>query len=263
VNPLSTYYSEHPNYSSQLGRLTSIVRKKYDSLRAIDIGANIGDTACIIKTAEDIPVMCIEGDGYTFGFLQENIKQLSNSTAHNMFLGEKTESIAATLGKSGWNTTIQPDLTNAAPRIHVNSLDDFILVQPDHDKFKLLKIDTEGFDCSILRGAKEFIRRVGPVIAFEYNRENMNAIGEPGLNTLFSLIDLGYSTIVFHDAAGRFLLSTNLNNEQLIRDLHDYADGKHGEIYYYDITVFHKTDSDIASSFEDGERIWRDRDDKI
>jgi FkbM family methyltransferase len=257
INPISTHYSRHPDYMGQLGRLTSLLKKKYPRLAAIDIGANVGDTACIIKSAADIPLLCIEGDGFTFGFLEKNIRQFQNTAAHNFFLGEKTGGITAAFEKSGWNATIKPGKNPSSKKINILSLDDFLAKQPGVENFKLLKIDTEGFDCSIIRGGAKFIQQVHPIITFEYNRENMDAIGENGLTTLSMLAGFGYSHAIFHDANGRFMSSIKLSDQNLITDLHEYADGRKGGIYYYDITVFSEADSDVAYMFAEQERSFR------
>jgi FkbM family methyltransferase len=257
INPLSWHYDVYPEFGGQLGCLTSVVKKKYPQLAVIDVGANVGDTACIIKTAEDVPVLCIEGDDKTFIFLQKNLAQFQNTTAHKLFLGEKTGVIAAAVEKTGWNTTINPGTAQAKESIRVVRLDEFIVTQPAWENFKLLKIDTEGFDCAILRGSTNYLRQVSPVIFFEYNRENMDAIGEPGLDTLFGLAELGYSRIAFHDNAGRLVAATTLDDREVIKDLHGYADGKNAEIYYYDLTVFHERDTDLAMKFLEIERARR------
>jgi FkbM family methyltransferase len=256
-NPVAWQYSHKPGLISQLGRLTSVVRKKYPSLAVIDVGANVGDTACIIKSAENIPLLCIEGDGVAFGFLQKNIAQFEHTTAHQLFLGEKTETISADIEKSGWNLTLKPGTTVSARTVKLNSLDDFLATQPNQVAFKLLKIDTEGFDCSIIRGAMNYVRNVFPVITFEYNRGNMDAIGELGLPTLSMLQAAGYSRVVFHDQEGRFLLTTTLADNLLVKDLHDYADCVEGRIGYLDITVFHSKDADLAEAFVESERSRR------
>lgn len=258
INPLSTGYSRNPDYTGQLGRIASLLVTKFPNLAAIDIGANVGDTACIIKTAADIPLLCIEGDVYTFGFLERNIRQFQNTVAHRLFLAEKTETIGATFAKSGWNTTIKPDKADSARKIKVVSLDDFLVTQPNVSNYKLVKIDTEGFDCSIIRGGVKFIQQVHPVITFEYNRDNMEALGEKGLDTLAMLSGFGYSHVFFHDCVGRFFCSASMSDQVLIRDLHDYADGKHGAIYYFDVTIFHESDSDVAQAFAKMERARRD-----
>lgn len=257
LNPVAWHYSHTPDLIAQLGRLTSLLRKKYPDLAAMDIGANVGDTACIIKSAEDIPLLCIEGEEFSFGFLKRNIAQFRNATAHQLFLGEKTEMASVGFENTGWNLTLKPRTGSAAKSIKLTSLDDFMVTQPDGRAFKLLKIDTEGFDCSIIRGAVNFIQTVTPVITFEYNRGNMDAIGEPGLPTIFKLQDLGYSRIVFHDQNGRFLLATTLDDHVLIKDLHDYADCVQGCIGYLDVTVFHATDTELADRFAEMERLRR------
>ena len=256
-NPLSTLYSRHPQTSAYIGRLAGVLLKKYPQLAGIDIGANVGDTAAIIKTAADIPLICIEGDDYTFGFLEKNLAGLRAVTGHQRLLGERTGTIQATIEKSGWNLTIKPEQTAGSQPLEMITLDDFLAGRPGLEKIKLLKIDTEGFDCAILRGALKFIRQSRPAITFEYNRENMDAIGEKGLDTLTQLGDLGYHHAVLHDPYGRFICAATLENAELIRDLHEYADGRNGNIYYYDITLLHAEDADVAQVFVAGERRLR------
>ncbi|MGA2852685.1 MAG: FkbM family methyltransferase [Verrucomicrobiota bacterium] len=257
ISPLVKCYSQFPESVGHLGRLASLLKEKYLHLGAIDIGANVGDTACIIKSSADIPLLCIEGDDFCFGFLEKNVKQFQKVAVHKLFLGEKTGIISAAFEKTGWNTTIKPGNGVSAKKINVTSLDDFLATQPDAANFKLIKIDTEGFDCAIIRGGAKFIQKTHPVIAFEYNRDNMEALGEKGLDTLLLLSSLGYSQVVFHDCAGRFFCPATLSNQSLIKDLHDYADGRHGAIYYFDLTVFHENDSDVAKAFVSAERMWR------
>lgn len=257
INPVFWYYQANPGFTSQLGRLTSLVRGKYPQTGVIDIGANVGDTACLIKTAEDVPVLCVEGDDTSFDFLQRNVAQFQNTTAHKLYLAEKTDTIAANLACAGWNTTIQPGPADSTQAIKVMRFDDFIVTQPGWQNYKLLKIDTEGFDCPIIRGATDFIRQVSPVIFFEYNRQSMAALGEKGIDTLFLLAELGYSRIAFHDAKGRFIGSTTLADRKTVTDWHDYADGKNSEIFYLDLTVFHERDTDLALKYLEIERARR------
>lgn len=254
LNPISTHYDFHPDYSSQLGRLVSIVRKKYKQLAAIDVGANVGDTACIIKSVEDIPLLCIEGDKFTFSFLEKNLKQFQNASPHNLFVGEKTGPMAARVEKAGWNTTILPDQSNTNT-LHITSLDDFLASQTSLETFKLLKVDAEGFDCAIVRGARGFIDRVHPVVSFEYNRQNMEVIGEKGIGTLAMLKELGYDKIIFHNAMGKLLCVASLSEFDLIQDLHDYIGLADNGVIYYDVTLFHANDDDIADVFAQGERL--------
>jgi FkbM family methyltransferase len=256
TSPLAEIYLRIPSHMSQLGVAATMLKKKYFDLAAMDIGANIGDTACIIKSGADIPLWCIEGDDYTYGLLEQNLRQFQNTSAYKLFLGAKTGALAATFEKSGWNATIKPD-HSARQQIKIVSLDDFLAAQPKAPAFKLVKIDAEGFDCAIIRGAQRFLGQARPVLTFEYNRDNMEAIGENGLDTLHLLTDLGYSQVAFHDSFGRFFSAAPLSDGVFIRDMHDYADGKHGAVYYFDLTVFHQDDDDIARQFIEAERERR------
>jgi FkbM family methyltransferase len=249
------YAYDRPQQPLELGRLTSVVKKKFSSLAVIDVGANVGDSACIIKTSEEVPILCIEGDEYIFGFLQKNLAQFQNVTARKLFLGETTKEIRASFEKSDWNPTLKPDESSSRV-VNLTSLDDFIFREPGWQAFRLVKIDTEGFDCSIIRGATNFLRTVHPVIHFEYNRENMDPIGEPGIPTLMLLSDLGYSQLAVHDHYGRFFCSTRLSEKNFIKELHDYV-GPDCVVHHCDITAFHASDSDLAAEFCEIERRER------
>lgn len=242
-------YKYVPEANSQLGRLSACIGKKYPSLTVIDIGANVGDTIAIIKSAIELPVIGIEGDDIAYRFLEKNTAQFQNITLIKEFLGEKKETIHVSLEKSGWNTTIVPS-EQSEQVVTLKTLDE---VLEEHHLFtstlKLLKIDTEGFDTIILRGAGALLEKQKPVVYFEYNRSNMEAIKEDGLSTLFSLEKFGYNAVIFFDNHGRYILTADIKEHELIRQLHNYSDEKNSGIAYYDICLFHEADSDMAKQF--------------
>lgn len=252
-NPLYSLFKHYPFYSSELGRLVAATQRKYPELILIDVGANVGDTVAITRSAADIPVVCIEGDDCCFSLLEQNIKQFASVSAYKLFLGEKTETIPVIQENLGWNTTIIPSQQGNYTNLELISLDDFLQSHSDVANYKVLKIDTEGFDTKIIRGGLNYIKAVKPIIYFEYNRDNMTKIGEDGISTLFLLEQIGYNSALFYEAAGRFVLSTSLINKNLIRQLHNYADGYNSSIYYFDVCIFHEQDDDIAASFIESE----------
>jgi hypothetical protein len=168
-------------------------------------------------------------------------------------LGERTENLQVELDKGGWNTTLVPS-ENSGQTLSLKTLDQVLSENNlNTRKLKLLKIDTEGFDTIILRGAHELIATQRPVIYFEYNRSNMDAIKEDGLTTLLSLQIAGYKKVVFFDNRGRYMLTTSLDQTELIRQLHYYADENDSEIAYYDVCLFHSDDADLEYAFIKGE----------
>lgn len=247
-NPLISVYKTQTEFNSEICRLVNVTANKYPGLTCIDIGANVGDTVAIVKSQQKIPMICIEGDNTTFEYLKKNTAQFNDVKIFKQFLGEKDSAIKANLDKKGWNTTIVP-ASDSANTIDIKKLDTlFEQEKLDVSSAKFLKIDTEGFDTIIIRGALQFISDIKPVVYFEYNRDNMTAINEDGLSTLNILEQHGYSKILIYDDRGRFIASTDLTNKELIKQLHNYANGKDGLIYYYNFCLFHSNDSDVAEA---------------
>src|SRR5690242_20605269 len=61
-SPLRTLYLNLPNYMAELGRIAGAVHAKYPDMVAVDVGANIGDTAAIIRSGCPAPIICLDGD---------------------------------------------------------------------------------------------------------------------------------------------------------------------------------------------------------
>jgi len=248
-NTLLNTYRIYPDFNSILGRLAQVIVKKYPGMTAIDIGANVGDTIAIIKSKINIPVIGIEGDDVSYKYLEENTAQFSGVTIIKTFLSEKKKELNVTFESKGTNTTIIPseagDLT-----VSFQTLDEII----NDSKFKntevkLLKLDIEGYDTIVLRGAYDVIAKDQPVLFFEYNRDVMKKINEDGLSTLLSLGNYGYNKIAFFDHKGRLLLATTMKNTEEITYLHQYGIGKNNLLGYYDICIFHQQDDALATDF--------------
>ena len=248
-NPQISTYKYDPGANSQLGRLSACVATKYPSLSVLDVGANVGDTIAIIKSAIEIPVIGIEGDNFAFEFLKKNTMSLKNVTLIKTFLGEKIESKRISLEKTGWNTTLIPN-EEQGDMIHLKTLDEVLGEEHLLNRtLKLLKIDCEGFDTIIIRGSAKLIREKRPVIYFEYNRINMEAIQEEGLSTLLTLGEVGYRNVILFDNKGRYLMKVPIEQVDILKDLHRYAKDGDSCIAYYDICLFHEDDNDLAEQF--------------
>lgn len=248
-NPHISTYTHRPNANNLLGILAAHVAPKYPDMQLIDIGANVGDTIAVVKTAIDIPVIGIEGDAISYQYMERNTKQFQNITLIKEFLGEKQQTIQVSMEKTGWNNTLIPTEKNGQ-EILLKTLDEVLEEHQVADKnIKVLKIDCEGFDTIILRGAGELLEKHKPALFFEYNRVNMDAIKEDGLSTLFALEKFGYHSVIFFDNYGRYMLSTPLNQHELIRQLHYYSEDSVSQVGYFDVCLFHENDQDIAQKF--------------
>lgn len=253
-NPQISTYKYEPEVNTQLARLTVCIFDKYKDLTVLDIGANVGDTIAVIKSAVDIPIIGVEGDAISYGFLEKNTAQFQQVTIIKEFLGEKSQTLQVALEKGGWNTTLVPSETSGN-QLTLKTLDEVLAEHRlSNLTLKLLKVDTEGFDTIILRGAFALIQRHKPVLYFEYNKSNMDAIKEDGLSTLLSLEKYGYRKVLFFDNRGRYMLTAPITNQTLIKELHYYADESNSEIVYYDLCLFHEEDEDLATIFLQGEK---------
>jgi len=251
-NPLIITYRQQPAFAEEISRLTTTVMSKYPDLVFVDVGANAGDTAARVKSVADIPILCIEGDDTSFSYLEKNVAQFSRVTIVKQFLGEKEGSINASLDKKGWNTTIVPN-ADGAP-IAIKTLDTVLqqTTMPAGRK-KIFKVDTEGFDTIIIRGATGYLADEKPAIYLEFNRDNMRAIKEDGLSTIFRLTEQGYDKILFFDDRGRYILTASLSDKPLVLSMVNYADGRNGLIYYYNLCIFHSEDTDLAMKMSQSE----------
>ncbi len=102
---------------------------------------------------------------------------------HDCALGEQRGMVRleSEQGSSG-NTKIVGD-----GDIELRTLDSFKL-----DGVDLIKIDTEGFELPVLRGAVETINRCRPVIVVEQKRDMAEQMGLPKLGAVAFLVDQGY-----------------------------------------------------------------------
>ena len=242
-------YKIYPDLNAQLRRLAASIYKKYPGMTVIDVGANVGDTIAVLKSAVDVPVIGIEGDETSFNYLQKNTAQFSDVKIIKAFLGEKSEDTKVSMEKTGWNNTIIPDAAGTE-QISFKSLDDVIAGSGfDSAEIKLLKVDVEGFDTIVLRGANAIIDKHKPVLFFEYNRENMKAIKEEGLSTVLSFSRYGYNKIAFFDHKGTLVLATEMKNAAEITYLHEYISSPKNLMGYYDICIFHEADTTVAADF--------------
>lgn len=242
-------YKIYPDLNSQLGRLAAVIYKKYPGMTVIDVGANVGDTIAVLKSAIDLPVIAVEGDDVCFQFLQKNSQQFQHVSLIKSYLGERSQSVNVNLRHAGWNTTIIPEETGNR-QIIFNTLDEIITSGGFAERqLKLLKVDVEGFDTIVLRGATEIIQQHKPVLFFEYNRKNMKVINEDGLSTILSFEKSGYDKIIFFDHKGNLVLATGMQNTGVITYMHNYISSEKNLLAYYDICIFHKADTETADAF--------------
>ncbi len=164
-----------------------------------DIGANIGQTALnMLKTQKskglNATVYAFEPYPRTFHKLETNISLNENSNIKAYNLGLSTEKgMLHMMQHSPFNSggfRMTDESTNAIS-VPVISLDEFI--SENHiPKVDFIKIDVEGFELQVLKGAEETIKHFKPILIFEYSVENIQSQGGNIRDTLTHLLNLNY-----------------------------------------------------------------------
>lgn len=233
----------HPNYNANLPRIAWKVKEKYPEMKCIDVGANIGDTVALLREATPFPILCIDGEQRFIEILQKNIAFFPDVFIENTFLGEETGTKILNVRVEKGTAHLESIDTNQN-RIYLQTLDHVLEHWPDFITAKLIKIDTDGFDGNVIRGAKQFLSRSQPVIFLEYDPYLLEKQGDNGLLLLEELRKIGYAYVLIYENVGDFMISVNLDEKRTLEEIHLYFSARNGR-KYCDICLFHKNDEDL------------------
>lgn len=172
--------------------LTHVKRKKV----AIDIGAHIGLWSYNMSHDFD-RVICFEPLPSHIDCWKMNMFGCENAELYEVALGDKKGSISLsemTNGSSG-DTHITGD-----GNIPMITLDSLHVMWVD-----FIKIDCEGYELNVLKGAQNLLKRCKPVIVVEQKGDMAEKYGLEKLGAVNYLEKLGYS--VKSEIAGDYILS--------------------------------------------------------
>lgn len=131
----------------------------------LDIGANIGNHA-LFFAPHFAEVLAFEPNPRTFALLQVNATLMPNVRCFNIGLSDAQG--AAQLAVPADNigmATLQPGANGDAVACRLQRLDD--LPELAGRRVALMKIDVEGHESAVLRGARALLLRDRPVVVFE------------------------------------------------------------------------------------------------
>lgn len=251
---LENYLKLYKYYSGNLPRIAKLIERKYPVYAIIDIGANIGDTIALLRTANiQQMIHAVDGDPVYYQLLQSNLHLFQEVKSYLHLLGDETKSEFLTIGTNDGTGKV----IGADKKTDILKLDDFI--EKNHiTGVKLLKIDTDGFDLKILRGGKGLFEKEKPVLFFEYDAFFIEEQNDDGIEVFMQLQSAGYNQALFYDNFGRLLISFSIENIKLIQQLYNYTRKREGEIEYFDVCVFHSTDDQLAAEVIDAEMKFFD-----
>ncbi|MCW1923526.1 FkbM family methyltransferase [Luteolibacter arcticus] len=245
-------YAVNPDYGSQIGRLAGYLKETTGEYLAIDVGANVGDTLAIIRQAADVPVMCVEGDPKCAALFRENSRIYDRVELVDTFLSESEGNENVTVQKDGWNATLIPE-AGGAP-MSFRTLDS--VASGRSLPCGLLKLDVEGYEWKILRGARELLTKDQPVICIEYNIRHSGFPPEEFVRGMEGLRDLGYDQVIVYESQGALLSTFSLSDgwEDYL-DLHHFLRLGLSPVLYVDLTIFPSSKGKLGGDFAAKERL--------
>jgi FkbM family methyltransferase len=186
----------------------------------IDVGANVGIYSLIVAKSlkENDHVYSIEPDPRNVNRLKKNVEENRINadiiSILEMGIGQENGRTNFHLSKFGGVSQISTVRNAGSYEIPIRSLDDLFFNQIDSNSQIMIKIDVEGFENSVLRGAVNILSKHKPDLIIEIF-PNANNLEEETVALLSSL----YNTAQLHlrkgviDISKSFHVSLRMNKE--------------------------------------------------
>jgi len=167
----------------------------------LDIGGNIGQTALLMAKAVGPGgrVISFEPFPETYNRFLTNLKlnpAIQNITVENIALGDshaKLKMRAENKGNSGQNRILNEEGPETALiEVEVMPLSSYLDNKP-LPKIDLVKIDVEGFEYRVLKGAAGALQKYKPLLYIELSDKNLNQQGSSANQVIELLHQLSYT----------------------------------------------------------------------
>lgn len=135
----------------------------------VDVGANIGLWAeAVLGCARPIKIISFEPDPESFVKLRSLSQKYPNLEAHNIVIGDRKGAVSYNITRqSSGASVLQPSLemreyfnndweVKSRMELNMETLDGLLFGLPE---VSLLKIDVQGFEGAVLRGARETLKK--------------------------------------------------------------------------------------------------------
>lgn len=206
------------NFEPHMVQLYRALVCKHDVVA--DIGANIGLTSLLFSSLAS-KVFSFEPSPSTYKILQTNLARagVTNVKAINLGLGEKPESLTITFAKNNRSgafvsNKIRPIRGHITEEIQIDTIDNYFSKLEIMPNF--IKIDVEGFEKSVIKGATRILSKSKPIVVMEMNHFCLNVLHRITLPDFLEFICTVFPVCYAIDT-----------DNQSISDLHDSDEAYH------------------------------------
>ena len=209
------YQKDFPLYDKQLSKLCHWMKNKLNrKINIIDVGANVGDTVRNIGIKEAF-YLCIEGDMSFSKYIKSNLKGYDYAI-EKVFLNDE-KSTSKFIVESSNGTGHLKKIEGSIDDINLTTLDELLETRYSNIRFDLLKIDTDGFDFKVIRGAQNCLQKWTPLLFFEWDKAFCKEQGEDPLSVFPILDELGYKECILFDNFGNVFDKIDTNNTSFLK----------------------------------------------
>ncbi len=127
---------------------------RYELTTCFDVGANLGQTAeRLVRAFPEADIYSFEPVPETFEQLRQNVSNCRQVWPFNQGLSDKVDQCRMRLADASGRNRVDNDSGDGGVIVQLNTLDHFC-EQQNIDRINLLKIDVEGHEMQVLRGAE-------------------------------------------------------------------------------------------------------------
>jgi FkbM family methyltransferase len=239
---------------------------KYPDAVAIDVGANVGDTAAVLCRKQTLPVLCIEGHPRFIPYLRRNLTRLpAGIEVAECLVGACAATVpAASFAADHGTAMIDPGVGAAVDSagVPVRLLAEILRAHPRFARAQLLKTDTDGSDFEILESSLDALAGTRPVLFFEYDPTLRPDGLAAAREAVHALTRAGYAAFLVYDNFGHYLRRVDARTPsacaQAFAELDRYLFSNlyfGRRIYYYDVCAFSAADADLCDELESTHRL--------
>lgn len=183
----------------------------------VDVGANIGLTT-ILFSLLGRKVVSFEASPSTYSILGENMNRnaINNAVLVNIGLGDKTETTTITFAadnRSGGfvSDMVRPEGGHVTESIELRKLDDIWCVFGEPLNF--IKIDVEGFEGNVIKGARGVIEKFKPTVVLELNHWCLNAFRRITVPDFFDYLRSVFPVLYAVDSDNTSIMNLHIHDE--------------------------------------------------
>jgi FkbM family methyltransferase len=252
-HPLSLTLFQYPQYNRPLALTIKALAGSSahkETATVIDVGANIGETIAVIEQLNPgvCSYLCIEADQDIAEICRFNHYGNSRVQTEQRFIGENEGSLVRLEddGRANPSTKLakETETEEVSQYDRLARLD--TIAKPfaeAHGCLTLIKVDTEGYDFSVLRSATELLGRYKPALYFEWYPALLADLNEEVWDGFDFLEKFGYSHFVFFSNRGDYYCKISRPDHFLLHSLAG-ATYQNRELPYFD--VFASTDEAVC-----------------